>query len=194
MIAERVPLINLLSIVIFLICLWQAGAILWPQWSGNPQSNGSDASFIAGLDRNDEEREETVQKRLTKKLAPEAYRETCRIEHNFEAVQNELRRDRPDWQRAARALSEIADRSDETIPIADRIRSLDLRLRNFDWRELQRLPKRCFSRSRAKSARLRNSTSDEQLQPRRVCDSQAWTSASSFSPDGVWGVTTKRGF
>lgn len=72
-------------------------------------------------------------------MAPQVQHEVRRIEHNLEAVQGELRKDHPDWRAVAQALSAIAHRSDDVIQAIDKIRILDRRLRNFDWRELQQL-------------------------------------------------------
>jgi len=69
-VAEKVPFLSLLSILMFLICVWQIGVILWPKRDGGNIANTSDASFIARLDRKDEEREVKVEKQITKKMAP----------------------------------------------------------------------------------------------------------------------------
>ena len=138
-VAATVPFISLLSVLMFLICVWQIGVHLWPRRDGANLANTNDAAFVARLDRKDEEREVKVEKRLAKHMAPEAYRETSRIENSLEAVQKEMQKDRPDWRAAAQALSEIAHRSDEVIQAVDKIRILDRRLKNFDLRQLQEL-------------------------------------------------------
>ena len=138
-VAQTVPFISLLSVLMFLICVWQIGVHLWPKRAGANLANTNDAGFIARLDRKDEEREVKVEKRLAKHMAPEAYRETSRLENNLEAVRKEMQKDRPDWRAAAQALSEIAHRADDVIRAIDKIRILDRRLKNFDLRELQEL-------------------------------------------------------
>ena len=112
---------------------------MWPRRNGAEHAAGSDASFIAKLDRKDEEREVKVAKQIARKSAPQVSRETGRIERSLEAVQKELRRDHPDLRAVAQALSDIAHRSDEVIRTVDKIRIIDRRLRNFDWHELQQL-------------------------------------------------------
>jgi len=138
-IAARIPFVNLLSAIIFLICVWQVGVALWPKGEGHGRGESSDSSFISGLDQKDEKREIRVEKKIKRHLAPEAQRETARIEHSLEALQKELRRDAPDWKAIEEALSGIAHKSDDVIRTVDRIRILDRRLRNFDWHELQQL-------------------------------------------------------
>lgn len=139
MIAEKVPFISLVSAVILLICLWRIGVALWPKSIGAGHSEHSDASFVAKLDRRDEEKEVKAEKWMTRKAVPQAERETIRIEKSLQGIQNELRKERPDWQAAARALSDISHRADIVFQQVDRIRILDRRLRAFDWRQLQQL-------------------------------------------------------
>jgi len=142
-VASRVPFINLLSAIIFLICVWQLGVALWPKGHGHGETAASDASFIAGLDRKREQREVKVEKRIKKRLAPQAQRETARLEHSLQALLKDLKRDSPDWRAIAQALAGIAHRADEVVRAIDRIRVLDRRLRNFDWHELQELSGYC---------------------------------------------------
>ena len=138
-IAARVPFVNLLSAVVFLICLWQVGVAVWPQGDGRGQGTSSDSSFISGLNQKDEKREIKVEKKIKRRLTPKAQRATARLKHNLEALQKEVQKDTPDWKSIAEALSGIAHRSDDVIRTVDRIRVLDRRLRNFDWHELQEL-------------------------------------------------------
>ena len=138
-IAARVPFVNLLSAVVFLICLWQVGVALWPKGDGQGQGESSDSSFISGLNQKDEKREIKVEKKIKRRLTPQAQRETARLKHNLESLQKEVQKDTPDWKSIAEALSGIAHRSDDVIRTVDRIRVLDRRLRNFDWHELQEL-------------------------------------------------------
>jgi hypothetical protein len=139
LIADRVPFINLLSVIVFLICLWRVGVALWPGRNGHGERGGGDASFIARLDHKDEERELKVEKQVTRKTAPQVVHENRRIEHTLEAVQGEVRREKPDWRAVAQALSNIAHRSDDVIRTVDRIRVLDRRLGSYDWRQLGQL-------------------------------------------------------
>jgi hypothetical protein len=139
LIVEKVPFISLLSAVILLTCLWRIGAALWPKGMGSSHAEHSDASFVARLDRKEEEKEVKAEKWMARKSVPQATRETVRIERALEGIQKELRRDRPDWQTAARSLSDIAHRSDDVIHTLDKVRLLDRRLRNFDWQQLQHL-------------------------------------------------------
>ena len=142
-VASRVPFINLLSAIIFLICVWQVGVALWPKGRGHGETAASDSSFIAGLDRKHEQREVKVEKRIRKRLAPQAQRETARLQHNLEALLKELKRGSPNWRAISEALSGIAHRADDVVQVIDRIRVLDRRLRNFDWHELQELSGYC---------------------------------------------------
>jgi hypothetical protein len=139
LIAARIPFVNLLSAVIFLICVWQVGVALWPKGEGHGRGDPSDSSFISGLDRKDEKREIKVEKKIKRRLTPQAQRETARLTHSLEALQKELQKGTPDWKSMEEALSGIAHRSDDVIRTVDRIRVLDRRLRNFDWHELQEL-------------------------------------------------------
>lgn len=138
-IADRMPFINLLSAVIFLICVWQIGVALWPKRSGDGTPGGHDAGFIAGLDRPNEEREIRIEKKIKRHLAPEARRETTRLEHTLQALAKELKKERPDYKAVAQALSGIAHKADEVVRTIDRIRTLDRRLRNHDFHQLQDL-------------------------------------------------------
>lgn len=161
-VAQTVPFISLLSVLMFLICVWQIGVHLWPKRYGANVAHTSDAGFVAGLDRKDEEREVKVEKRVAKHMAPEAYRETSRLENNLEAVQKEMQKDRPEWRAAAQTLSDIAHRSDEVIQAVDKIRILDRRLKNFDLRELQQLSEYYGQLNDSDKARLK-----EQIQLER---------------------------
>jgi ribosomal protein L17 len=161
--AEKIPFINLLSLIMFLICIWRVGVALWPRRDGNNRLGGSDASFIAGLDREDEEKEVKVEKRVAKKAAPQVYHETRRIERNLDSIRNELRKDHPDWRAMAQALSDTARRSDEVIRTVDKIRTLDRRLRNFDWRQLQHLSEYCGQLNGTEQGQLK-----EQIQLERA--------------------------
>ncbi len=138
-ITDRVPFISLLSAIIFLICVWQLGVAIWPKGGSQHTAQESDSAFISALDRKHEEREVKVEKHIKRKLVPAARRETARIERNLEALLRELRKEPPQWQSIARALSDIAHSSDDVVRTIDRIRILDRRLRNFDWHELQQL-------------------------------------------------------
>ena len=138
-VAERVAFINLLSAIIFLICVWQIGVALWPKRSGDGTPGGHDAAFIAGLDRPNEEREIRIEKKIKRHLAPEARRETARLEHSLQALAKEMAKDRPDYNAVAQALSGIAHRADDVIRTIDRVRTLDRRMRNHDLHQLQDL-------------------------------------------------------
>lgn len=138
-ITDKVPFVNLLSAIIFLICVWQVGVAIWPKRHSDVMSGGNDSSFVSGLERDNEKREIKVEKRIKRHLAPQAERETVRLERNLGALLNETKREKPDWQGIARALSDIAHKADEVNALTDRIRVLDRRLRNFDWHELQEL-------------------------------------------------------
>ena len=138
-ITDRVPFIDLLSAIIFLICVWQVGVALWPKSHGRHATKDSDSAFIATLDRKHEDREVKVEKRIKRKLAPEVKRETERIEKNLKGLLRELKRDSPRWKAIERALSDMGHSSDDELKAIDRIRTLDRRLRNFDWHELQQL-------------------------------------------------------
>lgn len=137
--AQRVPFLNLLSAIIFLLCIWQVGVALWPKGHGTADKAGSDSSFIAGLDRKHEEREIKVEKRIKRKLAPQAQRETVKLQRNLRALMHEMKKESPDWNSVAQALSDIAHKADDVVRTIDRIRVLDRRLRNFDWHELKEL-------------------------------------------------------
>ena len=153
--AARVPFINLLTAIVFLICVWQFAVAIWPKGHAHGEPNTNDVGFIASLNRKREQRETKVEKRIKKKLAPQAQRETGRLEHNLQALEREARKEHPNWQAMAQALSGIAHRGDEVIRTVDRIRVLDRRLRNFDWHELQELSSYCREMSESDRERLK---------------------------------------
>jgi len=153
-IAARVPFINLLSAIIFLICVWKIGVAFWPK--GHDDGNQeSDSGFIAGLNQKREKREIRVEKRIKRKLAPQAQRETARIEHSLQSVQRELKKAEPDWTAVAQAVAGIAHGADDVIQTVDKIRILDRRLRNFDWHELQELNGYCQEMGESDRSRLK---------------------------------------
>jgi hypothetical protein len=138
-IADKFAFINLLSAIIFLICVWQVGVAVWPHRHPEGVNAGNDFAFVAGLEKNNEKREIKVEKRIKRHLAPEARQETVRLERSLDALAKEAARENPDWQGIAHALSDIAHKADDVNALTDRIRVLDRRLRNFDWHELQEL-------------------------------------------------------
>ncbi len=137
--SNRMPFINLLTAIIFLICIWQIGVALWPKSRADDPAHNSDASFIAGLNRKVEEREIKAEKRMKRHTIPEVRREAHRIERSLRGVQQELSRDSADLKAVAQALSDIIHRSDNVTQELDRIRTLDRRIRNADWKQLQEL-------------------------------------------------------
>ncbi len=138
-IAQKAPFINLLSAIVFLICMWQIGVALWPKHTGTGSPGRHDAGFIAGMDRRNEEREIRIEKRIKRHLAPAARRETVRLEHNLQALARELRKEQPDYKAVTQTLSHIAHKADEVNRIIDRVRILDRRIRNHDYHQLQEL-------------------------------------------------------
>lgn len=104
-IADRIPFLNLLSAIVFLICVWQVGVALWPKGNGGGGKNSSDASFISGLDQKDEKRGMKVEKKIKRRLTPRAQRETRRLEHDLQVLQKEVQKDTPDWKSISEALS-----------------------------------------------------------------------------------------
>ena len=154
-IVERVAFINLLSAIIFLICVWQIGVALWPKRAADGAPGGHDAGFIAGLDRPNEEREIRIEKKIKRHLAPEARRETARLEHTLQALAKEMEKDRPDYNAVAQALSGIAHRADDVIRTIDRVRTLDRRMRNHDFHQLRDLGSYYQELSDVDKARLR---------------------------------------
>ena len=138
-IADRVPFLHLLAAVMFLICVWRIGVAIWPRRHGDDPVARDDSSFIAGLNRKLEEREIKAEKRMKRHLIPEVRHESARLERNLEALQRELKRDKPDLKAVAQALSDIAHKSDDIVAGIDRVRILDRRIRNADWHELQEL-------------------------------------------------------
>ena len=169
-IAQRAPFINLISAVIFLICVWQIGVALWPKRSSDGTPGGHDAGFIAGLDRPNEEREIRIEKKIKRHLAPEARRETVRLEHNLQALTNELRKERPDYKAVSQALSGIAHKADEVNRVIDRVRTLDRRIRNHDFHQLQDLGGYYQELSDADKAALREQIS---LERRKIVQEHA---------------------
>jgi hypothetical protein len=168
--SDRVPFINLLSAIIFLLCVWQVGVALWPRRSGDGAPSGHDASFIAGLDRPNEEREIRIEKKIKRHLAPEARRETARLEHSLRALAKELEKDRPDFKAVAQTLSSIAHRADDVVRTIDRIRMLDRRIRNHDFRQLQDLGSYYQELNDADKERLRDQIS---LERRKIVQEHA---------------------
>ena len=141
-IAARVPFINLLSAIIFLICVWKVGVALWPKGHGDGDQE-SDSGFIAGLNRKREKREVKVEKTIKRRLAPQAQRESARLKHSLAALLKELHNTKPNWRGLEHALSGVSHKADDVIKTVDKIRILDRRLRNFDWHELQALNNYC---------------------------------------------------
>jgi hypothetical protein len=138
-VADRVPFLHLLTAVMFLICVWRIGVAIWPRRHGDDGVGRDDSSFVAGLNRKLEEREIRAEKKMKRHLIPEVRRESARLERNLEALQRELKRDRPDLKAVAQALSDVAHRSDALTQEIDRIRILDRRIRNADYHELGEL-------------------------------------------------------
>ena len=138
-IAEKIPFLHLLTAVMFLICVWRIGVAIWPKRQGDDPAVRDDSSFIAGLNRKLEEREIKAEKRMKRHQIPEVRHESARLERNLEALQRELKKDKPDLKAVAQALSDVAHRSDALTQDIDRIRTLDRRIRNADWHELQEL-------------------------------------------------------
>ena len=137
-ISTRAPFIHLLAAVMFLICVWRIGLHLWPGRS-DPPSRESDAGFVANMDHDRERNELRLVKKLKRRLAPEAEKQTVRLERSLDALQKEIAKPQPDWTAIARTSSQIAHDADSTIQTVDRIRVLDRRIRNFDWHQLQQL-------------------------------------------------------
>ena len=138
-IADKIPFLHLLTAVMFLICVWRIGVAIWPRRHGDDPATRDDSSFISGLNRKLEEREIKAEKRMKRHLIPEVRHESARLERNLEALQRELKRDRPDLKAVAQALSDIAHRSDALTQEIDHIRILDRRIRNADYHELGEL-------------------------------------------------------
>ena len=138
-IADKAPFVHLLTAVMFLICVWRLGVAIWPKRHGDDPATRDDSSFVAGLNRKLEEREIKAEKRMKRHLIPEVRHESARLERNLQALQGELKRDKPDLKAVAQALSDITHRSDALTQDIDRIRTLDRRIRNADWHELQEL-------------------------------------------------------
>lgn len=137
-ISHRAPFVHLLAAIMFLLCIWRIGVAIWPH-QGDDSAGQSDAGFVATLDRPREKNELKLVKKLKRHMAPEARRETIRLEHSLEALRREAIRQTPDWNAIAQTSSHIAHKGDEAIALIDRIRVLDRRIRNFDWQELQQL-------------------------------------------------------
>ncbi len=138
-ISSRAPFVHLLAAVMFLICVWRIGVALWPADTFLRHHDLSDASFVSGLNRRREKDEFRLIKRMKKGVAPEAYRQTAKINADLESLQRELARPDPDLERVAQSSSHIAHQADDALHTIDRIRTLDRRIRNFDWHELQQL-------------------------------------------------------
>lgn len=138
-IAARIPFLHLLTAVMFLICVWRIGVAIWPKRHGDDGVGRDDSSFVSGLNRKLEEREIKAEKRMKRHFIPEIRHETARLERNLEALQRELKRDKPDLQAVAHALSDMEHKSDDIVAQIDRVRTLDRRIRNADWHELQEL-------------------------------------------------------
>lgn len=137
-IADHLPFIHLLTALMFLICVWRIGAAIWPNGISVSRHEG-DAQFVATLDRDTEKRELALIKKLKRGMAPQAVNETAQLEHNLEAVRNDLGRDAPNWNQVAQVSSHVAHKGDEVIQTIDRIRVLDGRIKRFDLRELGQL-------------------------------------------------------
>ncbi len=137
-ISDRLPFIHLLTMVMFLICVWRIGVAIWPTGISVAHHEG-DARFVATLDRDTEKREFRLLKKLKCGLAPEAGNATAQLEHNLDAVRNELNRDAPNWGQIAQVSSHVAHKGDEVIQIVDRIRVLDGRIKRFDLHDLGQL-------------------------------------------------------
>lgn len=138
-VADKIPFLHLLTAVMFLICVWRIGVAIWPRRHGEDGLGRDDSSFVAGLNRSLEEREIKAEKRMKRHMIPEVRHESARVERNLEGIQRELKKDRPDLNAVAQALSDVARQSDVITQDIDRIRGLDRRIRNADWRELQEL-------------------------------------------------------
>jgi hypothetical protein len=138
-IAQKAPFINLLSAIVFLICVWQIGVALWPKHAGPERPGAPDIGSVAGQDRRNEEREIRIERKIKRKMLPEARRETKAIEHNLHALEREIRQEQPDFKAIAHALSGIAHKGDDINRIVDRVRILDRRFRNHDYHQLQEL-------------------------------------------------------
>jgi len=138
-IAARAPFVHLLTVIMFLICLWRAGAALWPAGGFKLWPHSSDAGFVAMLDRGREKNENGLLKNLRRGEIPEAERDSVKAEHTLLSVLRELNRSAPDWTGIGQASVSITQRADESIIIVDRVRTLDRRLENFDLHELAQL-------------------------------------------------------
>ena len=139
LITATVPFVHLLAAVMFLVCVWRIGVLLWPSVSGVVAASGSDARFLAGLDHKRESDELKLIQKLQHHMAPEAKRQAARLAHSLDAVRKELGRDRPDWEAVTQTVSHLTRDADSTAAIIDRIRVLDQRIQNFDWQELRQL-------------------------------------------------------
>lgn len=137
-IKAKVPFVNLLSAIVFLICVWQLGVALWPSSWGSREPRGQ-SEFPAGMNRKDERHELRVEKRIKRRLTPAAERQTAGIQSRLKTILKDLNNEKPDWESVSGALSGIAHDSENVVALIERIRLLDQRLEAFDLREFKEL-------------------------------------------------------
>ena len=150
-VTERAPFVHLLAALFFLICLWKIGVSIWPKGENGGDSQVSDAGFLSQLNRKKERDELRIDKRIKNRMVPKARKKTKVVEHDLESLKGELEKENPNWGVITEACPSIAKRSDEVVQIVDRIRTLDRRIKNFDWQELEHL--RSYYRELSKEER-----------------------------------------
>ena len=91
LLAQRIPFINLLTALVFLLAVWQLGIALWESIDRPSRDNGTPSGCIAKLNRPTEKRTLKIEKQIKGKLAPEVTRNTKKLEHKLEAIQREVK-------------------------------------------------------------------------------------------------------
>jgi len=139
-ILQDAPVLVLIAVIAFIVCCWKLLSRFLPH---SRFDTGSDAGFVAGLNRKQEKEEVKQIKMIRGREIPQAQKQDRKIVKTLKGLRTELSEPRPDFKTIAQATVEISHRTNYAVDVIDRVHIMDRRLRNFDWQELQHLREYC---------------------------------------------------